>query len=125
MVVPWKLDLSLRGTAAQELHDAMVQLTGKGLIQLILAPMFFLGSGHSISPEAMRATLLIMVLGNDGNTYHLNSVLMAKLWSCCMNDQFNWQELGDWQMPLLTMLHRDSTMQWPDERNCLGPLLAP
>ena len=31
-----RLDLSLRGTAAQELHETMVHLTGSGLIQLIL-----------------------------------------------------------------------------------------
>ena len=39
VVVPWQLDLSLRGTAAtavQELHDAMAHLTGSGLTQLVL-----------------------------------------------------------------------------------------
>ena len=35
VVVPWRLDISLRGQAAQELYDALQRLTGSGLTQLI------------------------------------------------------------------------------------------
>ncbi|CAK9045518.1 unnamed protein product [Durusdinium trenchii] len=35
VVVPWRLDISLRGQAAQDLYAALQQLTGSGLTQLI------------------------------------------------------------------------------------------
>ena len=35
VAVPWRLDISLRGQAAQELYDALQKLTGSGLTQLI------------------------------------------------------------------------------------------
>ena len=44
VVVPWRLDISLRGPVAQELHESLMKLTGSGLIQLILVrirPLIF------------------------------------------------------------------------------------
>ena len=35
VVIPWRLDISLRSSASQELFDLLTKLTGNGLTQLI------------------------------------------------------------------------------------------
>ena len=35
VVIPWRLDISLRSAASQELFDLLTKLTGNGLTQLI------------------------------------------------------------------------------------------
>lgn len=130
MVIPWQLDLSLRGPVAQELHDSLVQLTGGRINTTDLGShssfepsTVSVGPGYCLAPEAMRSALLILVLGSEGNEYYLNSVSMAELWACCMNAKFDWEDLGAWKQPLLNLLSQGSTMQWLTEPTCLGHLL--
>lgn len=73
----------------------------------------------------MRSALLALTLGNDSNDCYLNSVLLAELWACCMDNTFDWLATGMWMQPLQHLLTQGATMQLLTATACLGRLLTP
>ena len=66
-----------------------------------------------------------LILGNEDHDYYVNSVVMVELWGCCMDSNFGWQALGNWNIPLQRVLNQGSIVQWLTDHVMLGPRLAP
>ena len=82
------------------------------------------GTGGGPMPAEMRATLLRLSLSNAANECYVNAVLMAELWSCCMDSNFAWHTTGAWRKPLLQLLEQGPEIQWLTDHGCLGRLLT-
>ena len=81
------------------------------------------GAGGGPHPQTMRSALLELCLGNDSNDCFMNTVLIAELWACCMDNTFSWGLTGTWKQPLQQMLTRGPHTQWLTDSDCLGSLL--